>query len=86
MVFSPRECDKIRETFLDSESNVNYEDMAEIYLGKNYSVSVDSVSVDGDFVDDDFSFLSAMNIPENSRIQFGNICCSRWMSFVRQAE
>ena len=77
ILFSPRECDEIRNTLFDSDGNINYDDMAE-----NYLVSEKK----GDFVDNKVPFISAANIPKGIGDIFGNICCSRWMSFVRQAE
>ena len=87
LVFSDKECREIQDNFLKN-GNVNYEDMAEIYLSKfnNVDDSPNTESKDEeDFFDDDFSFLSLMDIPKEIRKKFGNVCLSRWISLVRQA-
>ncbi len=87
MVYSKRECIEIEATFLNGDDSMNFEDMEEIYLGKEDNATFDGIPyIESKEQDDEFSFISAMNIPENIRIQFGNVCCSRWMSFVRQVE
>ena len=82
IIFSDRDLDEIRQTFINSDGKSNFDDMAEIYN----NINVDIIQNIKGKEEDEFSFLSSANIPEELRDKFGNICGSRWMSFVRQSE